>query len=796
MFHLFECNYRYIMIEKIKSIKKIAVFDDFDWDSSVKDKNGNVLTFKKINVLYGRNYSGKTTLSRIIRALETGKISDKYDSAKIFEVIVDRNPVKHDNPTNHTKTIRVFNEDFVRDNLSFPYNDDGNISSFAVLGEDNNTIQTQIDNINNELGKNVEGEEKTGLYKDQEVKDSEYKNANDAYKNANTRLESLLRAKATEDKQHSIKYNSALYGDQNYSLPKLKSEIEQVLQDTYIPISNEKKEKLKHLLKEDEKADVSLLMSPNTALSEIANKVKKLVEEKIVQKEKIEEFVNADLINWAKRGKELHKQGDKCAFCGNPITSDRWTLLNNFFDDTQKKLEEDIDSLIGEITNVRSNIDALSIDKNLFYSTFHTQLDGLSVQSLKENIMKSLDSLKEQLQSKKDDLFGTKTFIPVTDYTNDLESFSKGYNEIVAQNNQFTKELKGKRAEAQTSLRLYEIYNFVGTIDYKGSQDNIRQLEAQKNAKETEKKNVDFQIKSKEDEVEQLKAKMNDEQKGAEKVKEYLSEFFGQLHLSLRAEKENETDKSYKFFILRDGNPAYNLSEGECNMIAFCYFMAKLEDVSTQGKKPIIWIDDPISSLDSNHIFCVYSLIHKKIVADDNFEQLFISTHNLNFLKYLKRLSNNKLFFIISRQDKKSIIEKMPRYMEEYVTEFNYLFKQIYDCANLVQVDDTNYTKFYNFGNNARKFLEIFLYYKYPDMYNQNREEDAQRERRKLFFGDGIEPIYTNRLVNEYSHLCGTFERGESLVDVPEMKTIAQLILDKIKEKDEQQYNALVNSIS
>ena len=129
-------------------------------------------------------------------------------------------------------------------------------------------------------------------------------------------------------------------------------------------------------------------------------------------------------------------------------------------------------------------------------------------------------------------------------------------------------------------------------------------------------------------------------------------------------------------------------------------------------------------------------MIHKKIVADDNFEQLFISTHNLNFLKYLKRLperNKNKLSLIISRYDKVSVIEKMPKYMEEYVTEFNYLFKQIYDCANLVQVDDTNYTTFYNFGNNARKFLEIYLYYKYPDMYNQSKDEDAQRERRKLF---------------------------------------------------------------
>jgi len=66
--------------------------------------------------------------------------------------------------------------------------------------------------------------------------------------------------------------------------------------------------------------------------------------------------------------------------------------------------------------------------------------------------------------------------------------------------------------------------------------------------------------------------------------------------------------------------------------------MAKLEDIETKGSKPIIWIDDPISSLDSNHIFFVYSLINSEIVAKDDFEQLFVSTHNLDFLKYLKRL--------------------------------------------------------------------------------------------------------------------------------------------------------------
>ena len=84
-----------------------------------------------------------------------------------------------------------------------------------------------------------------------------------------------------------------------------------------------------------------------------------------------------------------------------------------------------------------------------------------------------------------------------------------------------------------------------------------------------------------------------------------------------------------RFEVIRDDKKAYHLSEGECSLLAFCYFMAKLEDIDTKGSKPIIWIDDPISSLDSNHIFFIYSLINEKIVNNHIFGQLFISPPNL-----------------------------------------------------------------------------------------------------------------------------------------------------------------------
>lgn len=66
------------MIKKIGTIKHFAVFENYNWDLSSTDKNGQPLKFEKINILYGRNYSGKTTLSRILNMLKDMKMQKQY----------------------------------------------------------------------------------------------------------------------------------------------------------------------------------------------------------------------------------------------------------------------------------------------------------------------------------------------------------------------------------------------------------------------------------------------------------------------------------------------------------------------------------------------------------------------------------------------------------------------------------------------------------------------------------------------------------------------------------------------
>ena len=131
----------------------------------------------------------------------------------------------------------------------------------------------------------------------------------------------------------------------------------------------------------------------------------------------------------------------------------------------------------------------------------------------------------------------------------------------------------------------------------------------------------------------------------------------------------------------------------------------------------------------------------------------------------------------------------MPRCLKDYVTEFNFLFHQIYICATANLQDENQHIFYYYFANNARKFLKPFLFYKYSNAV----EKDDKLFR---FFGNNQQAAsMTDRINNEYSHLEGIFERSMTPVDIPEMKKVANFVLDKIKEKDVDQYEALLKSI-
>lgn len=803
-------------IKTIDSIKNMAVFQNFRWSSSVKDEEDNVVEFKKINILYGRNYSGKTTLARIIRAMETGSISDKYASPEFQLSFNGGSNITQNSLNGHGQIIRVFNEDFVKENLRFIVDDEHTINSFAILGEDNTKLEEEIEKHEAELGSE---EKKSGLIGEKLAAEKKFNMAKKAHENKAAGLEKKLRDKANKAGT-GIKHNKA-FGDANYNVTKIKTDIITITADSYAQVSNSQVDKYYDLLKEEPKDEIKESDSFGLQYSTIVSNAQELVEKKIKASEPIQELLNdAALATWVRDGRAHHRnQRTKCAFCGSDLPDNLWEKLDKHFNKESEELRTAIAKTLASIKSEKQRVpNLLTIKSSGFYSNFTQDLEALSDKfaASSKAYCEALESVKTQLEKRENDIFTPLKYVAVTaSLEQDLNAIRNSYEDLRKKSNEFTATLSTKQSGARAALRLHEVFTFITDINYANECDAIEELKDLMSDAETAKNTAKLEVDIKQAKISEIKAQLKDESKGADRVNDYLNNFFGHRSLSLKAIEETTdvASSGYRFEVTRNDLKAFNLSEGECSLIAFCYFMAKLEDVETKGNQPIIWIDDPISSLDANHIFFVYSLINAEIVTPEKYEengemkererfkQLFISTHNLDFLKYLKRLpganqderkkESKKRFryLILERLDRISTIRFMPKYLREYVTEFNYLFEQIHKCASIETIDDTNYTTFYNFGNNARKFLEIYLYYKYP---NRGMTEETLRS----FFGEGnIPAVLMSRINNEYSHLAGVFERGSTPTEVPEMKGASSFILKKIKEKDPDQYFALLQSI-
>ncbi len=772
----------------------MAVFQDFKWDQKVREKDGSIAEFKKINIFYGRNYSGKTTASRIIRAIKRGEISSKYVLPEFDVEFNDGSHINQSDLSSHDHTIRVFNEDFVKENLKFIVNDEEDVNSFAILGDDKIRLEREIEQKETELGSE---EEKQGLLWETFQKKADFGAAEALVSKTQNELDSKLRDKANK-KPHGIKHNT-LYGDPNYRINNIKDDIKLILNQAYKQIDEEQVDKLKEILKEEAKPTIQETQELNLKFSTLAKTTQELVERKIALSDPIQELLDdAVLQEWVRKGIKTHKdKRETCGFCGSLLPPDLWDKLDKHFnkesEDLRKKIENQVTLIESEIE--RSPV-LFFIDKSHFYSTFSEQLDELSA-SLKNasaTYQASLKELKNILKFRLQDIFTPIDFKEPEDVTSKLDEIRTQYETYRVESNEFTSSLQTKQNEAKTKLRLQEVSTFINDIKFKEELQKIKAL-AEK-AKNSKKIKDEFENKAKDlkQSIKELKDQLKDEDKGAKHVNQYLNDFFGHGSLQLEAV---EGEEGYRFEIRRNGNKAYHLSEGECSLIAFCYFMAKLDDVDTKGNQPIIWIDDPISSLDSNHIFFLYSLINSVIIKSGSFNQLFISTHNLDFLKYLKRIhpkdpdgiSYERKYFIFEKDSSGGIITLMPDYLKKYVTEFNYLFHQIYKCACADTTNDENHSCYYNFGNNARKFLEALLYYKYPNKYSLD-------DKLSRFFDDNdIGVSVTNRINNELSHLECLFERSMTPIDIPEMKKTAEFILEKMKEKDPEQHDALLESI-
>ncbi|RDU64438.1 AAA family ATPase [Helicobacter ganmani] len=781
------------MIKKFSKIN-YGSYQDFSWD--------NLQEFQKLNIFYGRNYSGKTTLSRILRSFEVkNPHSDYVGSTFQIEIKENAPPLTQDDIANNDLVIRVYNKDFVKENLGFLIDDKaGDIKAFAsvIVGEENKKTQAKIQELQNKLGNEKENKENnifvSGLYKELQDLNKEKADTLDKIKTKNQ--DEKLSKKASQIKSNS---NFVIQGT-NYDIRNIRKDIETIKtpNSNFILESHEKQTK-EALISDEIKQSLDFEISFNVnRFSEFITKSRILIETKITPKQNIEN----QLRSWLDEGLKLHehsKDTQQCKFCNNTLTQERiqW-LLENVKDDKTDLMKSEINAYLEEIKGMEKDsekvlekvqkIESQSFYKNLRedFNQYKTNLES-AIRSYNNS---SLRQLRQNLEDKLKGIYNPNIiFHEVTDNSREIQQILNSIKDLCTQNNKQTKTLEQDQENARKALRLDEVARFIDNIDYFKTQEEIKELENTLKIKDKEIKDKEQEIEKIKKEIQELQDSLSDEKTGADKANEYLKSFFGNNQLEFKSIPE----KKGEFKIHRNNEAAKNLSEGECSLLAFCYFVAKLQDRATKDKKPIIWIDDPISSLDSNHIFFIFSLIESQIAKPKNYTQLFISTHNLDFLRYLKSLTdfqwrdNKKTPMFLIEKQQSSTIKELPLHIKKYITEFNYLFKKILECAESKVVSDITLDAYYNVANNIRKFLDYYLFFKYPS--NENLIEKY-----KYFFKDYQKASFVNRIINEFSHLEETTIRATMPIDLQEIQEVAKMVIERLKD-DKEQFNALLKSI-
>lgn len=808
----------------LKNIE-IINFGSYRNFSGLAEKN----YFKKMNIIYGANYSGKTTLSRIFALLKNKNDPENYLNPS-FKLIFDNDAVDFNTYKENSKELLVFNKDFINENLSFLIlnnNETGNIKSFdaVIVGQDQIIIDKKI----HELFSSIEIIDRT----EKNIKNILDLIASERVK-INYEKSGLIRIKdnSLTEKARELEA-SGLNTARTYRRPNLLSDIERILSEN---------PQLCRKLTEDEIIrkinDMRVSQKPEIDISNKENDIKSAINQHIVNsaiklKEVFERGVTKEINEffkeWSIKGFQLHKEHNKdhCEFCGGELKESVLAEYELFLNQKEEVLIKDINSLIDSQKRISKALSGLVngfVDPDAyFYDSFKNQyIESLDLFKSKAfDFSQKLLLLEDRLNEKLTNLSNKLTFdfLPLEESFNTLiDSYIK-LIEICNENNSFSQNIANEQTKLKAEVLEERIVQYLIEFEWDKKISKINELEnANSDLNPFEHENserineiIQFKLNI-ENEVKKLNAQKSSQIAASQLVNRFLNSFFGHESLSLIPLEGDEQEGKFK--IVRNGLEAYNLSEGECTLVAFCYFIALAYNLKNieKLKDIIIYIDDPISSLDSNNIFYIYSLIENIICKEKNYKQLFISTHNLEFFKYLRKLTfpinhtnikscndpsctstkKNKNddvgFYFIRKEKNVSEITTLPGYLRKYNTEFNYLFSQIWKCAHTDS--ELNPDQIYNFSNNMRKFFEVYNYFKYPSDLNKSsfREKFFDAENNLNFFK------LVDRIANEYSHAEEIFDRTMRPISSEEMIHTAKFILQRLKINDEVQYNALIQS--
>lgn len=613
-------------------------------------KSGIDFSPKKINFIYGANGSGKSTISKVIGG-ELGSSKSKI----IWE-------------DGRREEVLVYNRSFVKKNFDVA----PELAGIFTLGEDSIEAQKTI------ILKSKERDEAEREKEDFQVS---IKKIDDEL--CKLRKEIELKCWNVQ-KKYGSEFSEALTGYRNNANKFCDLCI------SHIPSDNDEISKYDEL-KEVYQISFSKDITSEKMYNQIPMKkiveldTNELMEEAIVGKSDspigtfIEYLKSSD---WVKIGIEYSKKvPGKCPYCQRELSDSVQQEIEDYFDENYKSKKSKLITYLNDYKNVFEELSQViqEIDERqigfLDYTDFKVKKDLLIVM-----LQKNIQSIQNKVEMPSE-LFQLESVVSLAE---SIKKIISGYNEKIEQNNELIAHKEDTKEKCRQEVRKY--------LAFQCKQEILDYLK-QNSGKEKGKAAILQRKISKEKIIDVLNKEITEKEMMLTTVRPTVRaindilEGFGFLGFSL--DENDEQLGTYKIVRPSGEDASKTLSEGEYNFISFLYFYHLCFGSQTKTgitNNKVLIIDDPISSMDSNVLFIVSTLVKNMLRnckdGEQGIKQILILTHNVYFHKEITFWGNKDAlpttetrYYVLRKKEENTSIEEYEK--NPICTSYELLWKEL-----------------------------------------------------------------------------------------------------------------------
>ena len=601
----------------------------------------SLTALRRINYIFGANGTGKTTISRVIAQTEG------HDHCQLVW------------QGGTQLECMVYNRDFVDRN----FNQDGPLQGVFTLGENQVEAEREIARLQPEIDTAVDGISSLNIQLNGEDGES-------GKRKELTDLEPVLRDKCWRQKeQHDTYFKEAFAAASvrgNKGRFKAKVLSEAVSNTAELLSLDELKDKANTVFSSSV-ASVAQL-EDLSADNLIAAEANELLPKVIVGNQDVDiaaliaRLGNSD---WVKQGRQYHTQDpDTCPFCQQPTDEHFAASLASFFSDAYDKDMQEIKALHDSYQRESERL-VEGVQRNVELNTpfLKTELFNAEAQALFERLKRNQIVLANKLDepSRKIELE------PIEPMLNQLQELIVEANDEAAQHNLMVENISDEKQALISQVWRYVLNELTEDLDgYQGDKDRLVRTINGMEQSLREKKSL---LRSLQDQVKELEKQTTSVQPTIAAINDLLQKFgFNSFSIG-------DADEGRHYRIVRDNgeDASRSLSEGEKTFITFLYFYYLIKGAQSPSgitASRVVVFDDPISSLDSDILYIVSSLI-KGVMEEtrsqgSQIKQVFVLTHNVYFHKEISfsrrrpqgGVLNEESFWLVKKLQQGSTVER------------------------------------------------------------------------------------------------------------------------------------------